>query len=244
MGNAGRNGGEYYTPRPLIRAMIQVTRPQIGERIYDGAVGSAGFLGEAHDYLRNPQDGGKLTTSQLETLQTRTFYGKEKDPCPVCGCHPCECPCPTCGQHPCICVPEPCPVCGEHPCVCQKNVKIKIKLAEARKLIDAENSDVFDVLAYIAFTLPPISREERVDTHRDEILTSHEEKQQAFLEFVLGEYIKEGVSELDPTKLPDLLNLKYGSIYDATEELGNVSMIRETFVEFQGYLYAQPERKN
>jgi len=74
MGNAGRNGGEYYTPRPLIRAMIQVTKPQIGERIYDGAVGSAGFLCEAHDYLRQ----GDLTTSQLEILQTKTFYGKEK----------------------------------------------------------------------------------------------------------------------------------------------------------------------
>jgi type I restriction enzyme M protein len=78
MGNAGRNGGEYYTPRPLIRAMIQVTKPQIGERVYDGAVGSAGFLCEAHDYMRHPQDGLKLTTSQLQTLQTKTFYGKEK----------------------------------------------------------------------------------------------------------------------------------------------------------------------
>lgn len=74
MGNAGRNGGEYYTPRPLIRAMIAVVKPKIGQRIYDGAVGSAGFLCEAHDYLRK----GKLTTSQLETLQTKTFYGKEK----------------------------------------------------------------------------------------------------------------------------------------------------------------------
>ena len=74
MGNAGRNGGEYYTPRPLIRAMIQVMAPKVGERIYDGAVGSAGFLCEAHDYLRK----GDLTTSQLETLQKKTFYGKEK----------------------------------------------------------------------------------------------------------------------------------------------------------------------
>lgn len=74
MGNAGRNGGEYYTPRPLIRAMVQVTQPKLGESIYDGAVGSAGFLCEAHDYLRQK----KLTTSQLKTLQTRTFYGKEK----------------------------------------------------------------------------------------------------------------------------------------------------------------------
>jgi type I restriction enzyme M protein len=78
MGNAGRNGGEYYTPRPLIRAMIKVIKPVIGERIYDGAAGSAGFLCEAHDYLRYPQDGRKLTTKELETLQTRTFYGQEK----------------------------------------------------------------------------------------------------------------------------------------------------------------------
>jgi type I restriction enzyme M protein len=75
MGNAGRNGGEYYTPRPLIRAIVQVVQPQIGERIYDGAVGSAGFLCEAFDYLNAK---GNLTTSDLDILQTRTFYGKEK----------------------------------------------------------------------------------------------------------------------------------------------------------------------
>jgi type I restriction enzyme M protein len=74
MGNAGRNGGEYYTPRPLIRAMIAVTDPKLGETIYDGACGSAGFLCEAHDYLRR----GKLGTAELKTLQERTFYGKEK----------------------------------------------------------------------------------------------------------------------------------------------------------------------
>lgn len=75
MGNAGRNGGEYYTPRPLIRAMIQVVKPTIGETIYDGACGSAGFLCESFDYLRGR---GKLTTKDLTTLQTKTFYGKEK----------------------------------------------------------------------------------------------------------------------------------------------------------------------
>ncbi len=75
MGNAGRNGGEYYTPRPLIRAMIKVLAPKIGERIYDGACGSAGFLCEAFDYLSS-QPG--LTTADLNTLQMRTFYGKEK----------------------------------------------------------------------------------------------------------------------------------------------------------------------
>jgi type I restriction enzyme M protein len=75
MGNAGRNGGEYYTPRPLIRAIVQVVKPEIGERIYDGACGSAGFLCESFDYLRA---GRKLTTKDLDALQTRSFYGKEK----------------------------------------------------------------------------------------------------------------------------------------------------------------------
>jgi type I restriction enzyme M protein len=75
MGNAGRNGGEYYTPRPLIRAIIQVVKPRIGEKIYDGAVGSAGFLCEAYDYLKAKSG---LTTGDMKTLQERTFYGKEK----------------------------------------------------------------------------------------------------------------------------------------------------------------------
>jgi len=91
MGNAGRNGGEYYTPRPLIRAMIDVLQPKIGETIYDGAAGSAGFLCEAYDYLRQGGRAGlegkaegksenkiQLKTSDLETLQTKTFYAKEK----------------------------------------------------------------------------------------------------------------------------------------------------------------------
>ena len=74
MGNAGRNGGEYYTPRPLIRAMVKVTNPRIGERVGDPACGSAGFLCEAYDHLRSSD----LTADQLATLQTRTLYGKEK----------------------------------------------------------------------------------------------------------------------------------------------------------------------
>lgn len=74
MGNAGRNGGEYYTPRPLIRAMIQVVRPKIGEKIYDGACGSAGFLCESFDYLMK----SRHSTRDEEVLQTRTLYGKEK----------------------------------------------------------------------------------------------------------------------------------------------------------------------
>ena len=74
MGNAGRNGGEYYTPRPLIRAMIQVVQPQIGETIYDGACGSAGFLCEAWEYLRRDD----LSAKDWDILQRRTFYGQEK----------------------------------------------------------------------------------------------------------------------------------------------------------------------
>jgi len=75
MGNAGRNGGEYYTPRPLIKTIVKVVAPEIGNKIYDGAVGSAGFLVEAFDYLRGSKN---LTTKDVETLQKKTFYGKEK----------------------------------------------------------------------------------------------------------------------------------------------------------------------
>ncbi|WP_418637132.1 N-6 DNA methylase [Winogradskyella sp.] len=75
MGNAGRNGGQYYTPRPLIRAMIQVISPQMGETVYDGAAGSCGFLCEGYEYMYERMD---KTTSNLKTLQENTFYGKEK----------------------------------------------------------------------------------------------------------------------------------------------------------------------
>ncbi len=75
MGNAGRNGGEYYTPRPLIRSIIKVVAPIIGDKIYDGAAGSAGFLVEAFDYLRSSKN---ISTKDVQTLQKNTFYGKEK----------------------------------------------------------------------------------------------------------------------------------------------------------------------
>ena len=75
MGNAGRNGGEYYTPRPLIKTIVKVVSPEIGQKIYDGAVGSAGFLVEAFEYLKHSK---KLTTADVVTLQKNTFYGKEK----------------------------------------------------------------------------------------------------------------------------------------------------------------------
>lgn len=75
MGNAGRNGGEYYTPRPLIKTIVKIVAPEIGNKIYDAAVGSAGFLVEAFEYLKNSK---KLTTADVTTLQKKTFYGKEK----------------------------------------------------------------------------------------------------------------------------------------------------------------------
>lgn len=75
MGNAGRNGGEYYTPRPLIKTIVKVVAPKIGDTIYDGACGSAGFLVEAYNYLTENQS--KLSSSQMAILQNKTFYGKE-----------------------------------------------------------------------------------------------------------------------------------------------------------------------
>ena len=75
MGNAGRNGGEYYTPRPLIKTIVKVVAPKIGETVYDGAVGSAGFLVEAFQFMKQSK---KLSTADIETLQRKTFYGKEK----------------------------------------------------------------------------------------------------------------------------------------------------------------------
>ena len=75
MGNAGRNGGEYYTPRPLIKSIVKVINPKIGETIYDGAVGSAGFLAESFEHIKQSKS---LTTTELKKLQTKTFYGVEK----------------------------------------------------------------------------------------------------------------------------------------------------------------------
>jgi type I restriction enzyme M protein len=75
MGNAGRNGGEYYTPRPLIKTIVKVVNPKLGDKVYDGAVGSAGFLCEAYEYLRTSKE---LTAKEYEQLQRKTFYGKEK----------------------------------------------------------------------------------------------------------------------------------------------------------------------
>ena len=104
-------------------------------------------------------------------------------------------------------------------------------------MIDAEKSDLFDVLAYIAFAMAPITREERVNTHREQIFSRYDRKLQAFLDFVLSQYVKEGVGELDQAKLPYLLELKYRAVSDAAAELGGVAQIRDAFIGFQRHLY-------
>jgi len=113
------------------------------------------------------------------------------------------------------------------------------QLTEISRLIDAERSDLYDVLAYIAYASPPISRRERVMAHKSLIFSRYIGKQQEFLDFVLDQYIKEGVRELDQDKLPQLLELKYHDLRDAVVELGSVSDIRRVFIGFQEYLYSQ-----
>ena len=113
------------------------------------------------------------------------------------------------------------------------------QLAEIRRMIDAEKSDLFDVLAYIAFALAPITRETRVETHKERIFSDYDERLQEFLDFVLAQYIKEGVGELDSAKLPDLLELKYHTVSDAAAQLGGVPAVREAFIGFQKHLYQE-----
>jgi type I restriction enzyme R subunit len=111
------------------------------------------------------------------------------------------------------------------------------QLAEIGRMIAAEKSDVFDVLAYIAFAVPPITRAERVEERRSVIMASYQEKVAAFLDFVMGQYIREGVSELDREKLAPLLTLKYQSVTDAVSELGGVAAINDAFLGAQKALF-------
>ena len=92
-------------------------------------------------------------------------------------------------------------------------------------------------MAYIAFALAPITRSERVESRRNDIIKRYEPKLQAFLDFVLTQYVQQGVQETDQDKLGDLLVLKYHSVPDAADQLGGVPVIRETFIGFQRYLY-------
>ena len=111
------------------------------------------------------------------------------------------------------------------------------KLETLQKMIDAERSDLFDVLSYVSFLTQPISRAERVERSHEDILGKLDEKQQEFLEFVLAKYVERGVEELDEEKLPILLNLKYDTVIDAERYLGDVQQIRSLFFNFQKDLY-------
>ena len=113
----------------------------------------------------------------------------------------------------------------------------KDDLNKLRELINAENSDLFDVLQYIAFSNPAISRKERVDLAEDNIYNFINKDQVDFIRFVLNNYIQEGIDELDISNLSTIINAKYGSINEAQKELGSPNKIKATFTDFQKYLY-------
>ncbi|MBU0668031.1 DEAD/DEAH box helicase family protein [Patescibacteria group bacterium] len=115
----------------------------------------------------------------------------------------------------------------------------KEELENLKKLVDAEDSDLFDVLAYVAFATPMFTRKERVDEAEPFIVKGLDEKQKEFLDFVLSKYIEVGEQELSEEKLPELLKLKYKAITDAEEKLGGVKKIRVTFFELQKALYSK-----
>ena len=110
---------------------------------------------------------------------------------------------------------------------------------QLQKLIEAEQSDLFDVLAYVLFMTVPITRGERVEEARDKIFEGLDEKHKEFLDFVLSKYKEKGVEELSEDKLPVLLNLKDNSPSGVINILGDVESIRSTFFEFQKSLYAK-----
>jgi len=112
------------------------------------------------------------------------------------------------------------------------------QLAEMQRIIDAEKSDLFDVLANVAYAMPPLTRAERAARAKSVISTQFNTKQQAFLDFVLAHYVSVGVDELDQEKLTPLLRLKYhNSIADAVADLGRPEEIGKAFAGFQKYLY-------
>jgi len=112
------------------------------------------------------------------------------------------------------------------------------QLAELQRLIRAEDSDLFDVLEYVAFAAPPVSRAARADHARQKTLALLNSQRHEFIDFVLKRYVQAGVDELDTDKLPALLELKYRTVADGVELLGcSISAIRSSFIDFQGYLY-------
>ena len=116
------------------------------------------------------------------------------------------------------------------------------QLAEVGRLINAEKSDVFDVLAYVAYAMAPITRQERVDSHKGGIFARYDAKLQAFLDFVMAQYVKQGVEELDLAKVEKLLELKYHTVDDAVGQLGSAPLISDAFVDFQQYLYVPQDQ--
>jgi len=115
----------------------------------------------------------------------------------------------------------------------------KEQLLIMQSLINAEKSDLFDVLEYIAFVRQPITREKRVANAQSKIFASLSVEQKQFVEFVLSKYIETGVEELDQDKLPELLKLKYLALDDAKKLLGTIDTIRNMFIGFQQHLYEQ-----
>lgn len=113
----------------------------------------------------------------------------------------------------------------------------KEPLAEMQKIIEAENSDLFDVLAYVAYARDPLPREARAEAARIAAAGEFTDKQQAFIDFVLAQYIKQGVDELEAEKLSPLLRLRYKALNDAFAELGTPEQVRQVFVTFQRHLY-------
>ena len=104
-------------------------------------------------------------------------------------------------------------------------------------MINADDSDLFDVLEYISYARKPISRLERANTAETNIYVLLNEKQREFVKFVLRNYVQDGVDELDLSKLSTMLTSKYGGVHAAQQELGNVEDIQRVFVEFQQHLY-------
>ncbi|MGH8127032.1 MAG: type I restriction-modification enzyme R subunit C-terminal domain-containing protein, partial [Gammaproteobacteria bacterium] len=111
------------------------------------------------------------------------------------------------------------------------------RLEDMRRLIDAPDSDIFDVLAYVRFTLAPLARAKRVETARATGLGGYEREMRSFLDYVLDAYKRHGIGELAPNKLPDFLRIRYGGTNDAKRMLGSVPEIRQAFVDVQGHLF-------
>ena len=111
------------------------------------------------------------------------------------------------------------------------------RLDDMRRLIDAPNSDIFDVLGYVRFTLMPLTRSQRVRTAVSTGLDGYEREMKSFLEFVLGNYERNGIGELASNKIADFLRIRYGGVNDAKRALGNVEGIRRAFVDIQSHLF-------